>query len=116
MTETSSIVGKRCATFDEIKKQAEKIVHHFNPRKIIMFGSYAAGNPTPSSDVDLLIVTDSDQSSWDTSVEIELILDHTFPVDIIVKSQDELNKRLSLGDFFYEDITKNGKIIYERIG
>ncbi|HLF73922.1 MAG TPA: nucleotidyltransferase domain-containing protein [Anaerolineales bacterium] len=38
---------------DEIVRQ---IVEKFHPQKIILFGSYARGNPRPESDVDLLVV------------------------------------------------------------
>ena len=76
MQETKSIIGKRCATFDEIKKQAQLIATEFNPEKIILFGTYAYGEPTPESDVDLLIIVYSNKSTWELSTEISLLLDH----------------------------------------
>lgn len=45
MEETLSIIGKRCAQFDEIKTQANIIIKKFNPEKIILFGSYATVVP-----------------------------------------------------------------------
>ena len=34
----------------------QRIVSELKPEKIILFGSYAYGNPTPDSDVDLLVI------------------------------------------------------------
>lgn len=45
-----------------------KIVHQFNPQKILLFGSY--GTPGPDSDVDLLVVLHFEGKSAIKSVEI----------------------------------------------
>ena len=116
MQEIKSIIGKRCATFDEIKKQTQLIVEKFNPVKIVLFGTYAYGKPTPDSDVDLLIIVNANKSTWELSAEISLLLDHAFPLDIIVKTMQEIKDRLSVGDFFIEDIINKGKVLYERAG
>lgn len=116
MQDTGSIIGKRCASFDEIRAQSQRIVEKFNPEKIILFGSYARGEPTPESDVDLCIIIDSARPSWEISAEISLMLDHAFPLDILVKHRQEVERRLSIGDFFIEDIIKKGKVLHERTG
>ncbi|GAK55086.1 DNA polymerase beta domain protein region [Candidatus Vecturithrix granuli] len=116
MQDTMSIIGKRCASFDEIYRQSQRIVEKFDPEKIILFGSYARGEPTPESDVDLCIIVDSARASWDIRVEISLILDHAFPLDVFVKTRQEVERRLSIGDFFLEDILRKGKVLYERTG
>ena len=56
----------------------------------------------------------STKPSWEKSVEVSLALKHTFPIDIIVKSPDEIDNRLIAGDFFLNDIMENGKVLYER--
>lgn len=99
---------------NDINKKVKTIVKNYNPEKIILFGSYADGNPTPESDVDLLIITDSDKSNWEVSIDISLLWKHSFPIDIIVKTPDELKKRIKMGDFFLKNILKNGKLLYER--
>ena len=97
-----------------IKDKIHKIVKKYKPEKIILFGSYATGNPTPDSDVDLLVIIDTKQPTWDVSVDISLMLKHSFPMDIIVKTPQEIKKRLNYGDYFIKDIIETGKIIYER--
>jgi predicted nucleotidyltransferase len=114
MQEIKSIIGKRCARLDEIEKLAQFIAEQFNPKKIILFGTYAYGNPTPESDVDLLIIISSEKNTWDLNVEISAALDHAFPLDIVVKTVQGINDRLLQGDFFIQEILDKGKLLYER--
>ncbi|HLC17002.1 MAG TPA: nucleotidyltransferase domain-containing protein [Thermodesulfovibrionia bacterium] len=114
MNDSISIIGKRCARFEEIMVQVNQIVKNYNPKMIILFGSYVNGNPTPESDVDMLVILDTVKSAKLLSSKISLSLEHTFPLDIIVKTQEQINKRLQIGDYFIEDIIKSGKVIYER--
>ncbi len=116
MQKTVSILGKRCARFDEVEAIAERIAKEFNPEKIVLFGSYAQGNPTSESDVDLLVIVDTKQSTWDLSVEISLAIEHAFPMDILVRTPQEIAERLKLGDFFIKTILEKGKVLYDRTG
>jgi predicted nucleotidyltransferase len=100
----------------EIQEKVQTIVKKYRPDKIILFGSYANGIPTPDSDVDLLVIMDTDQSTWDLGVEISAMLKHTFPMDIIVRTPQEIARRLESGDFFIKEIMENGKVLYERVG
>jgi len=114
MSKSVVITGKRCATDEEILEKANQIIKKFDPEKIILFGSYASGNPVAASDVDLLIIMNSNKPSWEKSIEISLAMKHSFPIDIIVKTPEEIDKRTRAGDFFIDDILKKGRILYER--
>jgi len=48
-------------------------------KKLFLFGSYARGNPTPESDVDLLIIANSEKPAWKLSAEISLKLSLPLP-------------------------------------
>ncbi|MCK5172964.1 MAG: nucleotidyltransferase domain-containing protein, partial [Planctomycetes bacterium] len=50
-------------TQEQINEIADRIVEKFKPQKIILFGSYANGTPTDESDLDLMIIKDSDLAS-----------------------------------------------------
>ena len=43
-----------------IQQVSDEIVRRFRPERIILFGSYAYGTPTETSDVDLLVVMPAD--------------------------------------------------------
>lgn len=47
-----------------------RIVDAIHPLKIILFGSYAYGNPAHDSDVDLVVVTDTPLPKRQTSVAL----------------------------------------------
>ena len=47
-------------TREVISKIVEKITKDYNPKKIILFGSYAKGIQTRHSDIDLLIISEDD--------------------------------------------------------
>ena len=99
----------------KIHKAARKIADAVHPEKIILFGSFAYGQPTPDSDVDLLVIMDSDLSAHARSVQVSEILNpRPFPVDIIVRTPAEVEERLRLGDCFFREIVRKGKVLYER--
>ena len=91
----------------------EKIVAALQPQKIVLFGSYAYGNPTPDSDVDLLIVWDTDKPRCERVVAVSLALyPRRFPVDILVKTPRELEEELP-HNFFLREILEKGVVLYE---
>ena len=108
-------VGLKVAVGKSLRPAIQKIVRELSPQKIVLFGSYAYGNPNPHSDVDLLVIMETDQSykerSWAVS---RLLLPRPFPVDILVKTPGEVEEALESGDFFLEEILSRGKVLYER--
>lgn len=59
-----------------------RIVHRFDPQRIILFGSYAIGEPNANSDLDLLIVMDVEGSARQTAIEIDMLVsDRRIPMD-----------------------------------
>jgi uncharacterized protein len=108
----TSVVGKQKRAA-HIEKLCERIAHEFRPEKIILFGSYAYGNPTPDSDVDLLVVMPYSGSALHKAGEILSQLQVWMPVDVIVRSAEDIRQRLKLGDRFMQEVLERGKIMYE---
>ena len=99
-----------------IDQVVEQIVETFKPQKIILFGSYARGNPRPESDVDLLVVMDTPLREVKQSLEIHHSLNIMFGLDLIVHTPKYLAERVKKGDWFLRDILKEGKVLYEFSG
>lgn len=97
----------------QIQNLANRIADQFRPEKIILFGSYARGNPTPDSDVDLLVVLRHTGKSWRLAAQIRGSLQADYPLDLIVRSPEELRRRTAEGDPFLLDIETNGDVLYE---
>jgi predicted nucleotidyltransferase len=98
---------------EAIDQVVEQIVEKFAPQKIILFGSYARGNPRSESDVDLLVVIDTPLRESKLSLEIRRYLGVMFGLDLIVYTPQHLKDRLEMGDWFLRDVIKDGKVLYE---
>jgi predicted nucleotidyltransferase len=97
----------------DIQRVCAQIAREFCPRRIILFGSYAYGKPGPDSDVDLLVIMPLRGRSTDQAIEISKRLEHRFPMDIIVRSPEEVRQRLEWNDFFLREATEKGVVMYE---
>jgi predicted nucleotidyltransferase len=96
-----------------IRKLCKRIAEAYQPEKIILFGSHAYGKPTPESDVDLLVVMDFEGRPIEQTLKIERELDIVTPVDLLVRTPEEVIARLEDGDMFMVNIFWRGKVMYE---
>ncbi|HEV8716024.1 MAG TPA: nucleotidyltransferase domain-containing protein, partial [Candidatus Binatia bacterium] len=67
------------ALLEDIRRITRQIVHQFHPQKVILFGSYAYGQPTKDSDVDLLVLMDRDEPPLHVAAKIAAAIAHPFP-------------------------------------
>ncbi len=94
---------------------ARRIQETFQPEKVILFGSYALGTAGPDSDLDLLVVMESDERPAARSARVSRACRPPFvAADILVRTSAELAYRLQIGDSFFKEIVKNGRVLYER--
>lgn len=96
---------------DPIVKDIINQIKPFNPEKIILFGSYASGQTTKDSDVDLVVVKKTDQPFHERQKQIRLMLKTTTPVDIFVLTPEEF-EQAKQDNLFIQEISKSGKVIY----
>lgn len=102
-------------TQQKITEIVNKIALNYKPEKIIPFGSYAEGNPTEDSDLDFLIIKDTDKSSYERDMEVRRLLRGSkAPLDIPVYTNKEINKWKDLKTSFESYILKTGKILYAK--
>jgi predicted nucleotidyltransferase len=99
----------------DIKKWCEIVASEFRPDQIIIFGSYANGAPTDDSDVDVLVVMPLARGHRDVhlAAAIRERVPATFPMDVIVRSPQEIARRLALGDGFITGVLRDGQKMYE---
>jgi predicted nucleotidyltransferase len=96
----------------DINSLAKKIADQFRPQRIYLFGSYAYGKPNEHSDVDLMVLI-AGSDVRDLSLKIRQAINFGMPVDLLVRSPEEFEARIAMGDFFLRDIKAQGKILYE---
>ncbi|HET6387634.1 MAG TPA: nucleotidyltransferase domain-containing protein [Armatimonadota bacterium] len=93
----------------------ERIVRQFHPKRIILFGSYAYGKPDINSDVDLLVIMESEDPLFPRIRQVADAADVPFlPMDVIVYTPAEIKERLDKEDHFIANILKRGRVLYER--
>jgi len=102
-------------TEEALREIVRRLVEAFNPERVILFGSYAYGEPSPDSDVDLLVIMESDLSPTERYIAVSKVLTpRLFPMDILVRTPQEIDRRLRMGDFFIKEILERGKALYDR--
>ncbi len=98
-------------------------IRQINPYKIILFGSYANGVFSEDSDLDLLVILDSPEiaNNYDEKMRNRLLvrrniyaLSKKVPVDLVVYTKGEYDIISESGSSFYNEITKTGKVLYEK--
>ena len=100
------------AQIDRIVKQ---VIDAYQPDKVILFGSYAYGQPDADSDLDLLIIKKTSERFIDRWVSVRQIVsdpDSSIPFEPIVLTPKELKERLAIGDQFIEEIITKGEVLY----
>lgn len=104
---------KTVVTLKHIQEIAWQIVEYFHPQKIILFGSHAYGTATADSDVDLLVVIDTEEKPLHVAARIAAAIDHPFPLDIIIFTPSEWNASLRRKGIFATEVTMKGMVLYE---
>jgi predicted nucleotidyltransferase len=99
----------------DIKKWCEIVACEFRPEQIILFGSYAHGVPTEDSDVDVLVVMPLARGRRDVqqAAAIRERVPASFPMDVIVRSPQQIARRLAHGDSFIAGVLRYGQMMYE---
>lgn len=100
---------------DDLLPYLRALVEEFAPQHLILFGSYAYGEPDQDSDVDLLVVKPLTQVGWKEAGAIRRswrpIINqssYVFSFDLMVESPEDHRQRLSRNGEFYREINEYG--------
>ena len=96
-----------------LKKLCDEIDGGFSPQKIILFGSYANGTSNEDSDIDLLVIMPYEGNELDKMADVRRKLSSSMPLDVLVKTPAQVEKRIKMGDFFVREIIESGKVLYD---
>jgi uncharacterized protein len=90
-----------------------RIVESFHPHKVILFGSYAYGAPHRDSDLDLFVIMDSDERPAPRGIPVYNAAKVPFlPMDLLVRTPEEVEQRLQVGDHFVREVLEKGRVLY----
>jgi len=102
---------------DQLLPYLQVLVEQFHPEQVILFGSYAYGDPTSDSDVDLLVVKAIDRNSTADATAIRKALrplrhrGTNLPLDIMVRDPGDFRQRVETGAAFHTEIAHRGLIL-----
>jgi uncharacterized protein len=108
-------LGFAPVTEEILAEVVRRIVSALGPEKVVFSGSYVYGTPSSDSDVDLLVIMQTNARPADRYVAVSsLIRPRRFPLDISVKAPDEIAQASEKGDGFIREIFTQGRVLYER--
>jgi predicted nucleotidyltransferase len=103
-------------TEEVLQAVVHRLVTGLHPHKIVLFGSYISGTPTADSDVDLLVIMDTQARPVDRYLRVSRLLrPRPFPLDLLVKTPKEIAQALERNDAFMREIIAQGRVLYERV-
>ena len=100
---------------DKLDVITKKIVKQFEPERVILFGSQVTGEAKEESDVDLLVIKETKQSTREIARQIDgAIFPRPFPIDLMVYTPSQLKQAQEEGDSFILEVLSKGKILYAK--
>ena len=99
----------------KISEIIDKITSEYKPAKIVLFGSYAKGSARTDSDLDFIIVKNTDTPKTKRSAELRmLLLGSLVPLDLKIYTPAEFDAESSDRFSFLHNALKGSKVVYER--
>lgn len=100
----------------ELERWIKILIEHENPQRILLFGSLVHGDVEEWSDIDLVVVKETQLRFLDRTREILRLLNPRVGVDILVYTPEEFDKLVQQRTFVRREIVEKGKVLYERPG
>ena len=97
----------------DIPRYGDAIVAAFQPRRIVLFGSYVYGTATEDSDVDVMVVIPKGRFRRDLGWRIPVDVPPRFPLDLLVEPEDRLQRRIADGESFILEVAGKGNSCME---
>jgi len=114
LQKNASAQARRVLLEKELKRWLPLLIAHERPDKIILFGSYPAGRVSEWSDLDLVIVKETDAPFLDRVRRVLALVKPRVGVDVLVYTPQEFEQLGNERLFLREEVVGKGKVIYER--
>ncbi len=98
---------------DEIAEVAGVIAACFQPERIVLFGAHATQRAHADSDADLMVILDGPVRPLDRAVAINRAIPHRIPLDVLVRTTEQIATGLAENDFFITDVMTEGITLFE---
>ena len=99
---------------ETVRGIAHAIAEAFHPERIVLFGSYATGRPSPDSDVDLLVVMPSTQPQHRRAAALRMLFRPApCAMDILVFTPDEVRRWNGTANHIVTEAFTHGKVLHD---
>lgn len=98
----------------EIQKIIEQLIQHYQPEKIILFGSAVSGRTSRWSDIDLVAIKKTNKRFYERIGEVSALIPHSVPIDILVYTPEEFRQMAKENYFIKNEVIQKGKVVYEQ--
>lgn len=98
----------------ELARYVQALLEHYAPQRILLFGSLASGELREWSDIDLVIIKETERKFLDRIREVMELLKPRVGVDILVYTPEEFAQLSQDRPFVRQEIVSKGKVLYER--
>jgi len=114
MTEHDSVTRRRAILEAELARYVKLLREHYAPLRILLFGSLTSDKTGEWSDLDLVIIKETDQRFLDRTREVLQLLRPQVGVDVLVYTPEEFDQMVQQRSFVRDEIAGKGKVLYER--
>jgi len=100
--------------YERLRNISERLKREYNAEKVILFGSYARGEETIDSDVDILVIAPTKERMIDRMASVSRIirdLRNGLPISPIVLTSEEFRRKLEEGDAFIRTVVEEGVVL-----
>jgi predicted nucleotidyltransferase len=100
-----------------ISEIAADIIEAVDPERIILFGSHARGTAQADSDIDLIVVMETEERPADACIRVKRAAragHKGVPMDVLVYTPREFADRLEHGDPWIRQLSREGVLLYAR--
>jgi len=101
----------------KIRESIDRLIEAYKPEEVYIFGSYAWGNPSKNSDVDILIIVEeSEEKFYKRPIKGHHSLNGLkVAEDIIIYTRDEFEERAQQKGTLCHRVKQEGQKVYETI-
>lgn len=114
MTEHENAAQRRAVLEAELARYVQLLREQYAPQRILLFGSLISGEIREWSDIDLVIIKETERKFLDRTREVLQLLRPQVGVDILVYTPDEFDQLVQQRAFVRDEIVGKGKVLYER--
>lgn len=109
-----TVSSRRAVLEAELKRYLPLLREHYHPERVLLFGSLARGVASDWSDIDLVIVKETEKRFLDRTKEVMQLLKPRVGVDILVYTPAEFARLSQERAFVRDEIAGKGEVLYER--